>query len=43
MYHLAIVVMFLVTLPIDINMPTRGLLADLKTKSSFVFMVGTFE
>ena len=36
------IAMFRVTSPIDINVPTRGLLA-VETESSFVFMVGTFE
>ena len=34
--------MFRKTSPIDINVPTRGLLA-VETKSSFVLMVGIFE
>ena len=36
------IAMFLVTSSIVINVPTRGLLA-VEAKSSFVFMVGTFE
>ena len=34
--------MFLVKSSIDINLPTRGLLA-VETKSSFGLMFGTFE
>ena len=42
---IADIVMFHVTSPIDINLPTRGLfsLLAVETKSSFVLMVGTFE
>ena len=36
------IAMFRVTSPTDINVPTRVLLA-VETKSSSVFMVGTFE
>ena len=36
------IAMFCATSPVDINVPTRSLLA-VETNSSFVSMVGTFE